>query len=194
VYLDATNLQILHRLARSGRTSIAELATVVGRSESAVRERVAHLEQHGVIHGYGARLDLGRLGLGMRATVRARLDPRRAEEVARRLRSVPEVLEARFVTGRLSLWIDLCAQDMAALEGIIARHIAPLDLEGLEVQVTLQTLVDSRAPDVQALLPERRPLPPAPPLPPQQAPAPVPAAAPAPTPVVQVTPSVTPSP
>jgi Lrp/AsnC family leucine-responsive transcriptional regulator len=186
LYLDATNLQILHRLARSGRTSIAELATVVGRSESAVRERVAHLEQHGVIGGYGARLDLARLGLGMRATVRARLDPRRAEEVARRLRGVPEVLEARFVTGRLSLWIDVCAQDMAALEGIIARHIAPLDLEGLEVQVTLQTLVESRPPDIQALLPERRPTPGAATPAPAPAPAPVPVPA---SPVVQVTPS-----
>jgi Lrp/AsnC family leucine-responsive transcriptional regulator len=184
MYLDSTNLQILHRLARAGRTSIAELATVVGRSESAVRERVAHLEQHGVIHGYGARLDLGRLGLGMRATVRARLDPRRAEEVARRLRAVPEVLEARFVTGRLSLWIDLCAQDMAALEGIIARHIAPLDLEGLEVQVTLQTLVESRPPDIQALLPDRRAVP--------GSAVPVPAAPAPPPSVVQVTSSAPP--
>src|SRR5688572_12193967 len=96
MYLDSTNLQILHRLARQGRTSIAELAQTVGRSESAVRERVAHLEAHGVIAGYGARLDLARLGLGMRATVRARIDPRRVEEVSRRLKSVPEVLEARF--------------------------------------------------------------------------------------------------
>lgn len=156
MYLDSTNLQILHRLARSGRTTIAELAQTVGRSESAVRERLAHLEAHGVVLGYGARLDMARLGLGMRATVRARLDPRRIEEVARRLRAVPEVLEARLVTGRLSLWIDLCAADMATLDAIVARHIAPLDLEGLEVQVTLQTLVETRPPDIQALLPDRR--------------------------------------
>jgi hypothetical protein len=31
-----------------------------------------------------------------------------------------------------------------------------LDLEGLEVQVTLQTLVESRPPDIQALLPDKR--------------------------------------
>ena len=156
MYLDSTNLQILHRLARSGRTTIAELAQTVGRSESAVRERLAHLEAHGVVLGYGARLDMARLGLALRATVRARLDPRRIEDVSRRLRAVPEVLEARLVTGRLSLWIDLCAPDMAALDAIIARHIAPLDLEGLEVQVTLQTLVEQRPPDIQALLPDRR--------------------------------------
>lgn len=156
MYLDSTNLQILHRLARNGRTSIAELAQGVGRSESAVRERVAHLEARGVIVGYGARLDLARLGLGMRATVRARLDPRRVEEISRRLRAIPEVIEARFVTGRLSLSVDLCAQDMAALESIIARHIAPLDLEGLEVQVTMQTLVESRPPDIQVLVQDKR--------------------------------------
>jgi Lrp/AsnC family transcriptional regulator, leucine-responsive regulatory protein len=156
MYLDSTNLQILHRLARHGRMSIAELAQTVGRSESAVRERVGHLDAHGVIGGYGARLDLARLGLGMRATVRARLDPRRAEEVARRLRAVPEVLEVRLVTGRLSLWVDLCAPDMAALDSLVARHIAPLDLEGLEVQVTLQTLVEARPPDIQAALPDKR--------------------------------------
>ena len=162
MYLDSTNLQILHRLARNGRTTIAELAQTVGRSESAVRERLAHLEAHGIVQGYGARLDMARLGLAMRATVRARLDPRRAEEVAKRLRAVPEVLEARFVTGRLSLWVDLCAPDMPALESIIARHIAPLDLEGLEVQVTMQTLVETRPPDIQALLPDRRQVPPSP--------------------------------
>lgn len=121
-----------------------------------MRERLAHLEAHGIVNGYGARLDMARLGLGMRATVRARLDPRRAEEVARRLRAVPEVLEARFVTGRLSLWVDVCAPDMPALEALVARHIAPLDLEGLEVQVTLQTLVETRPPDIQALLPDKR--------------------------------------
>jgi Lrp/AsnC family leucine-responsive transcriptional regulator len=160
VYLDSTNLQILHRLSRNGRTTIAELAQSVGRSESAVRERLAHLEAHGVVAGYGARLDLARLGFGVRATVRARLDPRRAEDVARRLRAVPEVLEARFVTGRLSLWVDVVAADMAALEQIVAKHIAVLDLEGLEVQMTLQTLVEQRPPDVQGLVPEgRRPTP-----------------------------------
>jgi DNA-binding Lrp family transcriptional regulator len=60
--LDRIDLKILAKLQQAGRVTNVELADAVGLSPSPCLTRVKRLEQAGYITGYGAHLNLGKLG------------------------------------------------------------------------------------------------------------------------------------
>ena len=60
--LDATNLRLLSELQDDARLSLAELGRRVGLSSPAVADRLARLEEEGVIRGYRADIDPRALG------------------------------------------------------------------------------------------------------------------------------------
>src|SRR5262249_56498742 len=59
--LDRIDVKILAALQREGRSTIQKLAQTVGLSARASLERVRRLEAAGVISGYQAVIELGRL-------------------------------------------------------------------------------------------------------------------------------------
>ena len=67
--LDGTNRRLLAELTADPRASAAELARRVGMSAPAVRERIARLEEAGVIRGYRLDLDPAAIGLPARSGV-----------------------------------------------------------------------------------------------------------------------------
>lgn len=71
--LDARDLQILRVLSQEGRITKAELATRVGLSASPCWERLKKLQQAGFIDGYGARINLKKLGAHVTVFVAAEL-------------------------------------------------------------------------------------------------------------------------
>ena len=60
--LDATNRQLIEALQVDARLSLAELGRRVGLTAPAVGERLARLEEAGVIRGYHADVDPRALG------------------------------------------------------------------------------------------------------------------------------------
>lgn len=100
--LDAYDTRILAELQADARLSMAELGRRVHLSQPAVTERVKKLEAAGVISGYRATVDLGRLGYGIRAIIRVgRADYAR---VVKLIQQTPECVNAYNVTGDDS-WI-----------------------------------------------------------------------------------------
>jgi DNA-binding Lrp family transcriptional regulator len=157
VQLDSTNLRLLALLQDDARMSVIDLARAVDRAESTVRERLVAMERDGVLKGYRAVVDAERLGYKARALVRADCDPRRLQDVARRLASVPNVASVALTTGPKPLVIELLAESAARIEQVVEQRLAPLDLPGMEVELVLRTLVEPRpvqASVVQAV-PER---------------------------------------
>lgn len=65
--LDATDLKIMELLKNDARISYQQLGESVGLTRPAVRERVAKLEENGVILGYHAELNPEAAGRGMHA-------------------------------------------------------------------------------------------------------------------------------
>ena len=77
------------------------------------------LEDGGVICGYRAVVDAGKLGYGIRAIIRiASLDD---ASMARALESSPEVLTAYGVTGEDSWILELAVRDVAHLRAALSR-------------------------------------------------------------------------
>ncbi len=117
--LDEANRRLLAALQDDARLSLAELGRRVGLSAPAVGERLARLEQAGVIRGYHADVDPRALGYGLDVVLRVRPAPRELRKVADLARSTPEVTECHRVTGDVCFVIKLHLRDVDHLEEVI---------------------------------------------------------------------------
>lgn len=97
--LDARDFAILEALQEDGRLPLAELGRRIGLSQPAMSERVKRLEERGVITGYGVRVDLKALGLGMMAIIRLKTAHEHIRACLKAFAELPHVVEVHRVTG-----------------------------------------------------------------------------------------------
>ena len=113
--MDAIDERILRELGREGRLSNVELAERVGLSASACVRRVQELERQGVIRGYRAVVDRGRLGIGFTAYMAVGLSShtKAAQEAFERaVARAPEVVECHNVTGAIEYLLRVEVTDL----------------------------------------------------------------------------------
>jgi Lrp/AsnC family transcriptional regulator, leucine-responsive regulatory protein len=143
--LDALDARILSALAADARTSIAELARLVGLSPPSAAERIRRLEEAGVIEGYTVAIDPKALGLPVAAWMRIRPLPGELKTVADILRNLPEIVECDRVTG------EDCFVARVHLKGIedLERLIDEIIPHAMTTTSIIQsTLVKRRAPPI----------------------------------------------
>jgi Lrp/AsnC family transcriptional regulator, leucine-responsive regulatory protein len=121
--VDETDLKLLESLAADARTSIAELARLVGLSSPSVSERIRRLEEAGVIEGYAARINPKALGLPLAAWLRIRPIPGQLQKVAEILRDIPEIVECDRITGEDCFIARAHVETVEALERLIDKLI-----------------------------------------------------------------------
>lgn len=116
--LDTLDLRILQALQANGRATYDELAQAVGLSASATLRRVKRLEESGVIAGYVALVDPGRVGFPLTAYISVRLAKTSAtrnpvDEFAAAVQTWPEVVECAALTGEMDYLLRVLVRDMA---------------------------------------------------------------------------------
>ncbi|HJW09357.1 MAG TPA: Lrp/AsnC family transcriptional regulator [Holophagaceae bacterium] len=121
--LDELDRRILAELKADARLSQVALAARVGRSRSAVQERIRRLERDGVIQGYTLRLALERAP-GIRAYLLLKGSGPSHERALKTLEGFPEVRVADSVSGDIDLVLQLEAErleDINRLRDEIAK-------------------------------------------------------------------------
>jgi Lrp/AsnC family leucine-responsive transcriptional regulator len=121
--LDEVNRRLLAALTADPRLSVAALARRVGMSAPTVRERVARLEQAGVIRGYLLDLDPAALGLPVAAWVRVRPGPGQLPKIAELADRVPEVSECHRISGEDCFLLKVHVPSIEGLEAILDRFL-----------------------------------------------------------------------
>jgi Lrp/AsnC family leucine-responsive transcriptional regulator len=144
--LDPTNLRLIAELQADARLSIAELGRRIGLSPPAVAERMARLEEEGVITGYHAAVDPRALGYELGAILRIRPAPRQIATVADLARDTPQVVECHRITGEDCFLMRLEVRSVAELEDLIDRF-------ALHGQTTTSIMQRSPVPGRPAPLP-----------------------------------------
>ena len=123
--LDKKDWQILEALQADARQSLAALGKRIGLSQPAMSERVRKLEEAGVIEGYGARINLRAVGVGLQAIIRIQTDHTGIQPYLKLFASMPEVLEADRVTGA-DCFVVRCAiaqpEDLERVVDTLAAH------------------------------------------------------------------------
>jgi Lrp/AsnC family leucine-responsive transcriptional regulator len=99
VELDDNDRRLIEALDRNARTSIADLARLIGLSAQSTSERVKRLEDIGVVTGFSVRLDATALGLGIGAYIRIRPAMGELQRVTEIVAGIPEIIECDRVTG-----------------------------------------------------------------------------------------------
>jgi Lrp/AsnC family leucine-responsive transcriptional regulator len=117
--LDSTDCSLLRELQADARLSRAELGRRVGLSPPAVAERLARLEDAGVIRGFHAEVDPRALGYALSVIVRVRPAPRQIGAVAELARATPEVVECHRITGEDCFFIKAHVRSVEHLEDVI---------------------------------------------------------------------------
>jgi Lrp/AsnC family transcriptional regulator, leucine-responsive regulatory protein len=120
---DAVDRALLTELQADARISFAELGRRVGLSSPAVAERLARLEELGVITGYRAEIDPRTLGFTLGAIIRIRPAPRELRKVAELAQRTPEVVECHRITGEDCFFIKAYVRDVEHLEELIDQFV-----------------------------------------------------------------------
>ena len=114
--LDAIDRNILRELKLDGRISNVQLAERVNLSPSACLRRVQDLERSGVIRGYRAVTDAGRMGRGFAVYVMVGLSShtKAAQEGFERAMAIaPEVVECHNIAGAFEFLLRVECADLA---------------------------------------------------------------------------------
>ena len=138
---DAIDLAILVQLLRDARGSVRQIARQVGMSAPAVAERIARLERGGVIRGYRAEVDWGRLGFGVTAFVAVTgVQGWEQTETVAALRALSEVESVEIVTGASDLLVRLRVRDQQHLRDCLFDRV--WKVPGVHRTETLLSLTD----------------------------------------------------
>ncbi|QNE19680.1 Lrp/AsnC family transcriptional regulator [Kribbella qitaiheensis] len=121
--LDEINLRLLIELRADPRLRTSELARRLGVSAPTVRERLARLEESGVIRGYRLELDPAALGLPVGAWVRLRPGPGQIPRIIELAGRTPEVVECHRISGEDCFLIRVQVDSIGGLETLLDKFI-----------------------------------------------------------------------
>ncbi len=127
--LDRIDNLILAALQRDGRLSNRELAERAHLSESACLRRVRALEEAGVITGYAAQVNPGKVGLPGNVFVSITLNRQEQGDLAafeEAVARVPEVMECYLMTGQQDYLLRVVVSDPADFERLHSQHLTRL--------------------------------------------------------------------
>lgn len=121
--LDEFGVRLLTALNENPRARVSELARQLGVSAPTVRDRIARLEDSGVIRGYRLDIDPATVGLPVGAWVRLRPGPGQLPKAAELAGRTPQVVECHRISGEDCLLMRIQVETIAALEDVLDRFL-----------------------------------------------------------------------
>jgi DNA-binding Lrp family transcriptional regulator len=146
IAIDAADLKLLAALQDNGALTNQELAEAVRLSPSQCSRRRQRLEQAGVIRGYRADLDPGKLGFGIVVFIFVALATH-SRHNARRFRDLVATLatvqETHALTGDSDYLLKVVVTDLRALSSLVNDVLLPHEaVERVRSSIVLETLKD----------------------------------------------------
>lgn len=120
--LDRIDIRILSHLQRNGRVTNVDLADAVGLSPSPCLIRVKRLEKAGYISGYGAHVDLEKLGTMQVVFTQVTLSDHRRDDFVKfetAIRNIDEVVECHLVSGGFDYLLKFVTRSVVHYQSIM---------------------------------------------------------------------------
>jgi Lrp/AsnC family transcriptional regulator for asnA, asnC and gidA len=137
VTLDKLDEKILQLVSSNARTPFLEVARECNVSGAAIHQRVQKLISMGVITGSEFTLDPVRVGYTTCAYMGIYLkDANDFSHVVEGLKSIPEVVECHYTTGKYDLFIKLYVKGNSELKDLIHDKLLPLGLTRTETLIS----------------------------------------------------------
>lgn len=148
IVLDGIDRRILRELQRDATIAIAELAQVVGLSQTPCWKRIKRLTDAGVITKRVALLDREKLELGLVVFVSVRTnrhDQEWLDAFAGAARSMPEVVEFYRLSGDTDYLMKVLVRDIAAYDTFYKRLIASVPLSDVSSAFAMEQIKSTTA-------------------------------------------------
>jgi Lrp/AsnC family leucine-responsive transcriptional regulator len=142
--LDDIDRALARELVVDGRATLAQLATTVGLSVSAVQSRVRKLESRGVVTGYRAKINPEAVGNMLSAFVAITpLDPSQPDDAPARLEHIDAIESCHSVAGDESYVLLVRVRSGRALEELLQQIRTTANVRTRST-IILQTFYDGR--------------------------------------------------
>ena len=123
--------KLIKLLNRNARTSLSDLATVVGADETAVAAAIAEMEADGVIRGYKTIIDWEKLGNAyVSAIIELKVTPKAGlgfEDIAERVSRYPEVESVYLMSGVYDLNVVVKGKTFQEVAKFVAKELSTIE-------------------------------------------------------------------
>jgi len=120
-YLDDVDRKIISILQQDSRISFSRLAKMLNLSESTIHMRIKRLREAGVIRGFCVDVDLDKVGMNVLAFVLLKADPKKYDDILRKLAEIKEVFEIYDVTGEYYALLKVRVSDKEELAKVLDK-------------------------------------------------------------------------
>jgi Lrp/AsnC family transcriptional regulator, cysteine-sensing transcriptional activator len=148
IVLDAIDRRILRELQKDATIAIADLAQLVGLSQTPCWKRIKRLTDAGIVTKRVALLDREKLDLGLVVFVSVRTSHHDAEWLdafAGAAKSMPEVVEFYRLSGDTDYLLKVLVKDIAAYDAFYKRLIAAVPLSDVSSAFAMEQIKSTTA-------------------------------------------------
>lgn len=142
---DSLDRQLVAALCRDGRADIRSLADETDAVATTVQKRLRALEDDGVIEGYTAKLNYGRLGYET-AIFRLAVDIDAVDNVTTRLREQPEFVTVYQVSGPFTVFAVGKFEDETAIAACLRELHSDPDVRAVETESARSVVREGASP------------------------------------------------
>lgn len=125
------NTKLLKLLSRDSRSSVKDLATMLGLTEDEVRAEIEEMERIGVIRGYKAVIDWERLDdANVSAIIELKVTPKAGlgfEEIASKIMRYPEVESVYLMSGVYDLNVVVKGRTFHEVAKFVAKELSTIE-------------------------------------------------------------------
>ena len=126
--LSRLDKKILHLVSNNARIPYLEIARECGVSGAAIHQRIQKLLSLGVIKGSEFIVDTYKVGYQTCAYIGIKLtDTKKLKHVVEELKTIQEVVECHYTTGKYSMFVKVYAKDNKHLLSLILDRLAAID-------------------------------------------------------------------
>ena len=149
--MDLNDRKLVKYLQENARYSLKQLSEKVYLSSPAVAARIEKLQREGIITGFHAAIDLGKINYNILAFINIEMSPKEKPAFIQLIKEEPSVLECHIVSGSYTMLVKAAFQSTPDLD----RFISKIQRYGsTETHVVLSTPIAPRAIMIQAGLEE----------------------------------------
>jgi len=141
--LDKTDAEILSVLRENCRGSYREIAKRLRLHPTTLISRMQKLEKSGVIQGYGANVDLTKLGYEFLGVVQIKIEKGKLLETQAKISRLVGVVAVYDVTGEYDSVAIIAAKSRDSFSGLIKKLLNLPHIEHTNTQVILNVVKES---------------------------------------------------
>lgn len=143
--IDTVDRNILNILLQDARTPYLEIARKLIVSGGTIHQRIEKLKEAGIIEGSQINLNLKKLGYDVTVFIGVHLkSSKEITGVIKKLKAMPEVLEAHYTTGHYALLIKICTKSTSDFHRFLVEKLQPIDqVQSTESFLSLDQPIDN---------------------------------------------------